>query len=207
MHPNDVTVEQLGFRYARRGSLVIDQMSYGIPGGTRLGIYGRNGAGKTTFLNLLSGYFAPSHGRILLGHDEISSCHSAIATVAADFDMFTYLSLLDNVIFFLNFYGMQIPRVEIEACFGRYELREHAGCIAADASRGMLRKTQIIAALLIRPRLLIADEPLDGLDEAAQQCWFEDVRRLSATGVTIVSALHDMDQLSRESDVLLKFPV
>lgn len=207
MHSNDLRVEDIGFRYARRGPVIIADMDYSVPGGTRVGVYGPNGSGKTTFLNLLSGYLAPSRGRVLLGNSDISSRRREVAVVSADFDMFTYLSLWDNVTFFLAFYGAECQRADVESYFERYELREQATCIAADASRGMLRKTQIIAALLLRPKLLIADEPLDGLDENAQRRWFEDVRVLGKTGAIIVTALHDLTRLRLESDALLAFPL
>ncbi len=204
MRSSDLRVEGLSFRYARTTTPVITDMDYCASAGTRVGIYGANGSGKTTFLNLLSGYLTPSRGRVLLGSDAIATRRRDIAVVSADFDMFPYLSLWDNVAFFLAFYGAEVEDGEVGSLFDRYDLWNHAGRIASEASRGMLRKVQIIAALLLRPSLLLADEPVDGLDEPAQQHWFEDVKALSSDGAIVVTALHDLTTLRLQSDDVLE---
>jgi ABC-2 type transport system ATP-binding protein len=114
--------------------------------------------------------------------------------------MFDYLTVESNIRFFLAFYGVALDGERLESLLSKYGLAAHRGKIAAEASRGMRRKTQMVAALLMRPALLLADEPFDGLDEPAREQWERDVATMASEGGIVVSAVHDLAYLRARSD-------
>ena len=118
--------------------------------------------------------------------------------------MFEYLSLKQNVEFFLTFYGRTYDSRAATKAFERYGIADAADTVAIQASRGMRRKAQLIAALQMRPRLLLADEALDGLDEPARESWWQDLRVLAKEGATIVHTHHEAAVLEQHSDRVLE---
>jgi ABC-type multidrug transport system ATPase subunit len=121
--------------------------------------------------------------------------------VSADFDMFPYLSLEDNIHFFLEFYGVMPNPAAMHRLLDRYRLADVRSTTARVASRGMLRKTQIITALLQSPTLLLADEPFDGLDEAAQATLTDDLVTYTRGGGIALVVLHDQQRMKTIANV------
>ncbi len=121
----------------------------------------------------------------------MSTYRSKIALVAAEFDMFPYLSIEDNIRFFLEFYGIYYDERELEELLHRYSLLEFRSKLAHSASRGMRRKTQIIASLLQSPAILLADEPFDGLDQQAQDALRRDLITFVQNGGIAMVVSHD----------------
>jgi ABC-2 type transport system ATP-binding protein len=201
--PNEsLSVEDLSFRYSS-GQRVIDHMTWTAAPGTIVGLQGPNGSGKSTLLDLLCGVLRPTGGTLRLGQTAVEARASDIARIDADFDMFEYLTIEQNIDFFLTFYRRTCTAAEKSTLLARYGLADDRGRIATYASRGMRRKTQIVCALLMAPSLLVADEPLDGLDEAAQACWFEDTAAMCSRGSIVVYALHDAVRLSEHATQLV----
>ncbi|MEP6620198.1 MAG: ABC transporter ATP-binding protein [bacterium] len=184
-------LEDVGFTYGTDRVPVLHHINATFRGGERIGLVGTNGSGKTTLLMLLSGIRQPTSGRIRLDDAAPSAEHNRIAVISADFDGFDYLTLEQNVEFCLEFAGAAHRQSVIRDEMERYGLTPHRRTRASEASRGMRRKTQLVIALLMQPRLLLADEPLDGLDEESQARWLEDLERIARAGAITITALHD----------------
>jgi ABC-type multidrug transport system ATPase subunit len=85
--------------------------------------------------------------------------------------------------------------------YGLYERRDH---YVHEESKGTLRKIQIIIAILMSPRVFLADEPLDGVDECGKRIFYEDTQALSAERGTItIYSLHDESALKEHCDEII----
>jgi branched-chain amino acid transport system ATP-binding protein len=202
-------VEQLSCCF---GSLrAVNEVSMAVAPGELRALIGANGAGKTTLFNLLSGFVAPSSGRILFDGSDITArpAHERVGMgIARTFqitEVFPELTVQEN---------LRIP-VEAEAGLrlrpwlsgpaGRQirsrvdELLELGGLtqkswrLAGELSHGDQRTTEILMALALKPRLLLLDEPTAGMGEQETYEITELVRRLHRErSLTILLVEHDM---------------
>ena len=194
-----------------RGLAAISDVSFAIEPGSITSIIGPNGAGKSTLFNLVTGYLPPSQGEIRFqGRPITGMATNRIAElgVARAFQIarpFRDLSVFDNV--------------RIGALFGKAGVRD----VAATTARGMelanitplaeqpastltvgqLRHLEVARAIATRADLLLADEPCAGLNPTETAAMIEVLRRIRASGVTVVLVEHDMPSVMEVSDRLL----
>ena len=153
------------------GPLVaVDDLTLDVPSGTVFGFIGRNGAGKTTTIRMMMGLLAPTAGTVLLGgHDIARDAEAAKAMTGYLPDHpFLYDKLTGRE--FLRFVGglYAIPRAELGArtaeLLAQFALGDRAEELVETYSHGMKQRLALAAALIHRPRLLVLDEPMVGLD-------------------------------------------
>jgi branched-chain amino acid transport system ATP-binding protein len=205
-----LTVEGLSKRFG--GFLAVNQVSFDVRAGEILGLIGPNGSGKSTTFNLIAGNLRPSAGSIRLDGKEIAGqsahtiCHQGIGRTFQIPRPFRKLSLLENVTL-AAFYGQagKIPRSE-----ARDRAAEALGmvglpCDASATTNGLgaaaLKKLELARALATRPKLLLADESLGGLDRAEMERAADllaDIR--TRLGITIIWVEHIMGVLMRIVD-------
>ncbi len=194
------------------GFLAVNGVDFAVREGEILGLIGPNGSGKTTTFNLIAGAFPPTAGSIRFGGREIAGlaahrvCRLGLARTFQIPRPFRKLSLRDNVALSAYFaQAGQIGRAEAERRAGdALELVGLPGDAAATTlglGAAALKKLELARALATRPRLLLADESLGGLDagemERAAEL-LETIRR--RLGVTIVWVEHIMGVLMRVVD-------
>lgn len=199
-----LVMEAVDYHYPRAELAAVSVPALHAGPGESVAITGGNGCGKTTLLRLAAGILTPQRGSIRLDGEPVHSARQRIAWIGADFDMFEYLTLEQNVRFFVQFYGEQLDPVVMDAMFQRYDLAAAHHRVAGAASRGMRRKTQLIAALLQRPRLILADEAMDGLDVAARSAWIEDLRQLTTSGGITLWSSHDEELIRSSADRVVR---
>ena len=150
------------------------------------------------------GYYLPTEGRVTINSKSPDRARSEIAIIPEDIDLIEYLTLEDNIKYFMEFYNILINTDEYSALLTRYELVKEKYKYVYEASKGTLRKTQIVIGFLMKPKLLLADEPLDGVDVHSSQVFYEDIKILSnTTGSLILFSLHDEDALKRNCNRLI----
>lgn len=171
----------------RFGELIaVDRVNYSVRENEVAGIIGSNGAGKTTFFNLLTGYYPPDEGRILYGGEDVThvSPQKRVAMgMTRTFQLtstFDNLKVIDNLVlsFFRAHKRSSLPflllttckryRKEeiIDRCLETFELQDMAGRDVKHLSLGEKRRLEIAMAILAEPRVLLLDEPLAGLAES-----------------------------------------
>jgi branched-chain amino acid transport system ATP-binding protein len=194
------------------GFLAVNQVSFEVRAGEILGLIGPNGSGKSTTFNLIAGTLRPSSGSILLDGKEIAGqaahriCHEGVGRTFQIPRPFRKLSLLENVTL-AAYYGEAGGISRAEAEHRAAEALDMVGLptdrVATTNGLGAaaLKKLELARALATKPRLLLADESLGGLDRAEMERAADllgDIR--SRIGITIIWVEHIMGVLMRVVD-------
>jgi ABC-2 type transport system ATP-binding protein len=192
--------EDLTKRFGAR--TVVDRVSFAVQPGEIFGFLGPNGAGKTTTIGMLLGLVRPSAGRALLfGRDVQREPAAALREVGALVEapaFYPYLSGRDNLRVLARADGLSDRRVD--AVLEQVELADRAGDRFRVYSQGMRQRLGIAAALLREPRLVILDEPTNGLDPAGQQSVRALVKSLAHAGRAIFFSSHLLPEVEQLCD-------
>jgi ABC-2 type transport system ATP-binding protein len=176
--------------------LALDGLDLRIEEGETYGLLGPNGAGKTTTLQMLLGLVRPTSGLIrVLGRRPGDPAALRQTGAMGGIAFYPFLSGRDNLRTVARRAGVANSRVEV--VLGLVGLAVRADDAVAGYSYGMTQRLGVAAALLKDPRLLILDEPSNGLDPAGQLDMRQLMRQLSGEGRTIVLSSHDMDEVEQ----------
>ena len=193
-----------------------------IPAGQKVSLIGSNGAGKTTFVNMLTGYIQPDAGQILLDGDNIvglSPRQIARMGVARSFQipqLYKELSVLDNMLVAiasqqgaLSFWRPAKNPAAIEAAqkmLQRFDLAAHEDRLVGELPGGVRKLLDIAMALTRQPKVLLLDEPTSGVSADEKFPMMDTVMRaLDEQGVTVLFVEHDMDIVARYADRVVAF--
>jgi ABC-2 type transport system ATP-binding protein len=199
-----LTLERVTKRFDR--VLAVDDLSFGVAPGTVFGFLGGNGAGKTTSLRMVLDIIRPTSGKIeVLGRAPGRQNAPEIGFLPEERGLYRQMTALDTIAYFGRLKGMATADAKREgaALLDRFGLAANAKMTVDKLSKGMAQKVQLATALVNRPRLLILDEPFSGLDPVNQGLLEEEIRRISATGATVVFSTHVMQHAERLCDRLL----
>jgi branched-chain amino acid transport system ATP-binding protein len=194
------------------GFLAVNQVSFEARQGEILGLIGPNGSGKSTTFNLIAGNLSPTAGSIRFAGADIGGlpahaiCHQGIARTFQIPRPFRKLSLHENVML-AAYYGEAggITRTEAqqraEEALGLVGLPTDAATTTDGLGAAALKKLELARALATKPRLLLADESLGGLDATEMERAADLLERVRSTmGVTIIWVEHIMGVLMRIVD-------
>ena len=193
-----------------------------IPAGQKVSLIGSNGAGKTTFVNMLTGYIQPDAGQILLDGDNIvglSPRQIARMGVARSFQipqLYKELSVLDNMLVAiasqqgaLSFWRPAKNLAAIEEArklLQRFELAAHEDRLVGELPGGVRKLLDIAMALTRQPKVLLLDEPTSGVSADEKFPMMDTVMRaLNEQRVTVLFVEHDMDIVARYADRVVAF--
>ena len=190
-------------RYGTR--VALNSLDLSVPSGVVYGFLGPNGAGKTTTMRLLTGLIRPDGGSIeLLGRPFRGGDRRRLFEVGALIEspaFYPFLSGRENLRA-LAAAGAPVPRGRIEELLELVGLRERARDRVSGYSLGMKQRLGIGAALLNDPRLLLLDEPANGLDPAGIVAMRDTLRGLAATGRTVFVSSHILGEVRQLADVV-----
>jgi ABC-2 type transport system ATP-binding protein len=194
-----------GLRKAYGPRRALDGLDLTVPSGVVYGFLGPNGAGKTTTMRLLTGLLHPDAGSIeLLGRPFRRGDRRRLFEVGALVEspsFYPYLSGRQNLRV-LAAAGAQVPSGRVEELLELVGLRERAKDKVSGYSLGMKQRLGIAGALLSDPRLLLLDEPANGLDPAGIVAMRETLRRLAAAGKTVFVSSHLLAEVRVLADVV-----
>ena len=153
--------------YKRLGKReIIKGISFSVKEGEIFGFLGPNGAGKTTTIRMLVGLIAPNKGSIsIVGHDihkEREKALGAVGAVVENPELYAYLSGRENLMQIARI--RNIPKADVEDSIELVGLKDRIGDKVKKYSLGMKQRLGLAAALMSKPKLLILDEPTNGLD-------------------------------------------
>ncbi len=200
-----------------------DDLNVRVEAGELVGIVGPNGSGKTSFLNLVTGYLKPERGRILFNGREITGLSPRVVTrlgVARSFQipqLYTGLTVLENVLLSLAVRSRsrvggwwplyRSPWTEAAAeVLARFDLASYAGRAVSELPEGGRKLLDIAVSFALKPRLLLMDEPTSGVsNEDKFRVMDTLVTVLEASDITTIFVEHDMDVVQRYSRRVLAF--
>ncbi|PYO53279.1 MAG: ABC transporter ATP-binding protein [Candidatus Rokuibacteriota bacterium] len=198
-----LTLESVTKRFG--GLTAVRGVSLEVRRGDLLGIIGPNGAGKTTLFNVIAGYYRPEEGRIVFEGREVTGLPAhAISRLGLTrtFQIvkpFGNLSVADNVMIgaLTRLPRVRDARVEAERVIALCGLGPHAAARARALPIGLRKRLEVARALATRPRLLLLDEVMAGLNPSELTGIIDLVRRVHAEGVTLIVIEHVMAAMMR----------
>ncbi len=184
----------------------LDQLTLDVPSGSCFGLVGPNGSGKSTTLRSVIGLVRPDAGSIhVCGHDittELQAARRMMGVVLDPLQLFERLTAREFLATLGELRGMEadVARERTEQLLTTLQLTDDASRQIAGYSHGMRKKTALAAALLHRPRLLLLDEPFEGVDPVSARAMRSMLDRFRGGGGTVVFSSHVMDLVERLCD-------
>jgi len=181
---------------------VLKDITLQVPAGQICGLLGRNGAGKTTLFRLLMGILKATSGTLLVEGCDAFEDRVAVKRLVGflpDEPVFhSYLSGREVLELSAGMHGLDVPATmqRLIPLIVRMNLADAMNQFAEDYSRGMKKKLGLLLALVHQPKLLILDEPTNGLDVESTHLFYELMREESARGTTILFSTHLMDHVT-----------
>ncbi len=170
-----------------------------VAAGDVYGVLGPNGAGKTTFMRMLFGLISPDQGSVrVFGRSVAEHGVDALAPVAGFIEtprFYGYLSARKNLRLLARLDLLEKPHARIDEVLETVELADRRDDRVSTYSYGMRQRLGVAAALLRDPQLLVIDEPTNGLDPAGMRDMRVLIRRLAATGLTVLLSSHHMQEV------------
>jgi len=184
------------------GRAVVNEVSITIGQRSIVGLLGRNGAGKTTTFRMIMGMIAPNSGQVLFEGRDITKlpmykrARLGIGYLSQEPSIFQRLSVRDNLYAILE--TMSITNAEryhkASLLIKRFGLTEVADSQGRFLSGGERRKLEIARAMVTDPSLILLDEPFSGVDPITVQDLQQEIRRLAASGVSVLVTDHNVER-------------
>jgi ABC-2 type transport system ATP-binding protein len=178
--------------------VALDRIDLDVTAGQIHGIVGPNGAGKTTLLGILLGLAFADDGSLEVLGAPAGRGHAVPDGVAGFVDgpgLYPALTARGNLAALARLRGPGAPTAGIEDVLEQVGLAEVADDRVRGFSLGMRQRLGLAAALLTKPRLLVLDEPVNGLDPAGKRQVHRTLARLAADGASVILSSHRMDDL------------
>ena len=188
--------------------VALSDISLDIPSGSFFTLLGPSGCGKTTLLRTLAGFHKEDSGRILVDGQAIENvpAHKRdMGMVFQDYAVFPHLSVADNVAFGLKQRKVAKPELteRVSEALKITQLSQFANRMPHELSGGQQQRVGIARALVIRPKVLLMDEPLSNLDAKLRVELRQELRAIQQKlGITTVYVTHDQEEALSMSDII-----
>lgn len=201
-----IHVENISRKYG--DFTAVDNVSFQIPAGEIVGLLGHNGAGKTTIMKMLTGYIEPGGGQIVVdGKDVVENTNAVQALIGylpENLPVYPELSIVDYLAYCAKL--RNIPEDKQDAAIARAiaqtQLQEKALDPISTLSRGYKQRVGVAQALIHQPKILILDEPTNGLDPHQTQQMRSLIREL-VKEATVILSTHIMQEVDAICDRVL----
>jgi ABC-2 type transport system ATP-binding protein len=189
----------------------LDGIDLQVPRGSVLGVLGPNGAGKTTAVKVLTTLLQPDSGRVVVdGRDVVADpagVRASIGLAGQSAAIVEELAGRENLELIGRLYhlGRAEAKRRADELLERFGLTEAAERRAKTYSGGMMRRLDLAASLVAKPRVLFLDEPTTGLDPRARNDMWDVIRDLVASGTTLLLTTQYLDEADELADNIVVF--
>lgn len=196
-----ILVSSLGKRFGTVQA--VDHLSFDVQPGEIFGLVGPDGAGKTTTMRMLAGVLTPDSGSaIVAGHDvrlDPEGAKRDLSYMPQRFGLYEDLTVDENIRFYADLFGISRKEreqrsAELLAAAGFAEFRRR---LAGNLSGGMKQKLGLVCALIHTPRVILLDEPTNGVDPVSRRDFWRILYSLVAQGVAILTSTSYLDEAER----------
>jgi putative spermidine/putrescine transport system ATP-binding protein len=200
-----------GLRKQFGDTTAVDGIELEVADGEFFSMLGPSGSGKTTVLRLIAGFELPTAGTIELGGADVTRAapfQRDVTTVFQDYALFPHLSVRENVE-----YGLAVRRVgraqrrtRADEALARVQMAGYGDRKPGQLSGGQRQRVALARALVVRPKVLLLDEPLGALDLKLRQQMQVELKQLQRdVGITFLFVTHDQEEALTMSDRIAVF--
>ena len=195
------------FRITRRDyDEILKGINFSAGEGEFVSIVGPSGSGKSAFLYCISGLETFDSGKSILCGNDLGSMsrndrsrvrRGNASFIFQDYNLIDSMTALENVELSLKFSKKRVSKRDIRKEFERFGIGDKLKFYPAQLSGGQRQRVAIVRALLVRPRVLFADEPTGALDSSSTRVVIGELSRLSTRGTTVIMVTHDLEIAAR----------
>jgi ABC-2 type transport system ATP-binding protein len=196
-----ITARGLAKTYGQKGSAPKDALKgidLDIPVGCVFGLLGANGAGKSTFINIMGGTVIKSAGQVSIWGTDIDEnprqSRANIGIVPQELNIDAFFSPRETLELMSGLFGVPKSEWRIDEILDMVSLTEQADSYARHLSGGMRRRLLVAKAMVHSPPILVLDEPTAGVDVSLRQRLWDNILTLRDSGVTVVLTTHYLEE-------------
>lgn len=183
-------------------TLAVDDIGFTVPDGQIGILLGPNGAGKSTVIKSIAGLLRFKGTIRIQGQDshtmDAKKCFAYVPELPC---LYEALTVREHLEFISRAYGVALSEEEASSLFRRFELTDKQDKLGSELSKGMMQKVSICCALVIRPKVILLDEPMVGLDPAAIKELKAQILELKDRGCTVLISTHMLEMVKELWDV------
>lgn len=202
-HQSSALVEICGVTKSFGYKTALNNVTFSVPAGQICGLLGPNGAGKTTLFRLLMGILKSTEGRLLIdGRDcfeDRVEVKRLIGFLPDEPVFYSYLSGREVLELSAAMHGLNVTDTmnRMTPIIAKLRLADDIDNYAEDYSRGMKKKLGLLLAMLHEPKLLVLDEPTNGLDVESTHLFYDLIFETARQGTTVLFSTHLMDHVTK----------
>lgn len=189
------------------GVKILEDISLSINEGEIVSILGSSGSGKTTLLNLILGLIKPEEGKIIFNDNDITHVpmeRRNFNIVFQDYALFPNLNAIKNIRYGLKNYPGRSTEEEVDSLIDLLDLREHLNKKIDMLSGGQKQRVALARTLVMKPKILLLDEPLSALDGVIKESIKEKIVKIAQDfKLTTIIVTHDPEEALTISDKVL----
>ena len=207
--------DNVSYSYEKDGNYAVKDVSFTLEDGKLLGIIGHTGSGKSTLTKMMNALITPSSGRVLVDGEDIDASKeeqrkvkSKVALVFQypDYQFFSS-TVFDDIAFGPRNMGVDeeemMRRIKKAMHKVGFDFDEISQRSPFELSGGQKRRLAIAEALVMKPKIMVLDEPMAGLDPRGRAALAKLLRTLREDGVTLILVSHNMEDIAELSDEIL----
>ena len=196
-----------GIKKSFDGTAVLNDISLEIGDSQIVSILGSSGGGKTTLLNIILGLLQPDSGSVVFNGNDITNTpmeRRGFNIVFQDYALFPNLTAYKNIVYGLRNYPDRSTKEEIEALIDLLDLRGHLNKKIDQLSGGQKQRVALVRTMVMKPKILLLDEPLSALDGVIKESIKEKIVTIAKEfHLTTIIVTHDPEEALTISDKVL----
>ncbi|HYE24067.1 MAG TPA: ABC transporter ATP-binding protein, partial [Clostridia bacterium] len=203
MPENGIAIDSQGLTRSFPGVKAVDDLSFQVRYGEIFGLVGPDGAGKTTTMRMLAGVLAPDTGSArVAGFDVVRDPEKVkhdISYMSQRFGLYEDLTVDENIRFYAGIFGVRAAEREERSArlLQAADMQRFRSRLAGKLSGGMKQKLGLVCALIHTPKVILLDEPTNGVDPVSRRDFWKILYSLLSEGVAILTSTAYLDEAER----------